>query len=71
MLSFVVRGLVWSLRSLLVSLVLFGLFGSLWPLCDTKNVILNEVKNLSDSTTVNPHTDLEILRCAQDDIIQR
>ena len=35
----------------------------------TDYVILNEVKDLSGSTPSDSHTDLEILRFAQDDII--
>jgi hypothetical protein len=34
---------------------------------DPVNVILNIVKNLLGSTTINPNTDFEILRFAQDD----
>ena len=35
------------------------------------NVILNEVKNLKVSETVDGSANLEILRCAQDDKVQR
>ena len=34
-----------------------------------RSVILKEVKNLSESKTVDSHVDLEIFRFAQDDIV--
>ena len=36
---------------------------------NTHYVILNEVKNLKVSETVGGSANLEILRCAQDDIV--
>jgi hypothetical protein len=38
---------------------------------NTHYVILNEVKNLKVSETVDGSANLEILRCAQDDKVQR